>query len=161
MCVLVAMPLVATLSSPGLAFASEMRSGIDLAGTPGWTITMCGSVTAWVIGEKLRTGSNGMFLWSAGLMVKEAATVSRVWPSGSALAARSEPIRLPAPGRLSTTMFWPSASPTCRAISRAMRSVDPPGLCGTIRRIGRLGYCCAPTGVAVASNAAPSNTNDE
>jgi len=35
MCVLVAMPLVATLSCPGLALASAVSSFTDLAGTAG------------------------------------------------------------------------------------------------------------------------------
>jgi FtsZ-interacting cell division protein YlmF len=47
------------------------------------------------------------------------------------------------------------------ATTRAITSVEPPALCGTISRIGRLGYCCAPAGVAVANKAAHSNTNDE
>src|SRR5688500_2126183 len=77
-CVLVAMPLVATLRSPGLALASAITSFTDLTGTEGWTMTMCGSVATWDSGVKSRTGSNGSFLCNAGVMVNDAATVSRV-----------------------------------------------------------------------------------
>ena len=65
--------------------------------------------------------------------------ISRVWPSGSALATKSAPILPPAPARLSTTMGWPSSSPSRSAITRAVTSVAPPAWKGTIRRIGRLG----------------------
>src|SRR5688500_11187286 len=138
-CVLVAMPLVATLRSPGFAFASAIRSLTDFTATEGWTIRMWGRVATWEIGAKSRTGSNGSCLCSAGALVKDAAIVGRVWPAGAALAAVSVPLTLPAPGRLSTTMVWPRVSLIFCASRRAIRSVEPPALCGTIRRIGRVG----------------------
>src|SRR5687768_5984207 len=49
-----------------------------------------------------------------------------------------------APGRLSTTTCWPSASPSFCERRRATRSVPPPGGNPTIMRIVLLGYCCAP-----------------
>src|SRR5687767_3139787 len=77
-CVLVAMPLVATLSSPGLALASAINSFTDLIGTEGCTIRMWGRVATCEIGAKSRTESKGSFLCRAGVIVNEAATVRRV-----------------------------------------------------------------------------------
>jgi len=85
------------------------------------------------VGPKI---GGGLIAWPAG-------TIRMVWPSGTAFATVSVPLRLPAPGRLSTTIVCPSASPTRCATMRAARSVDPPALCGTMRRTGRVGYAAA------------------
>jgi hypothetical protein len=73
------------------------------------------------------------------LIVNDAATTRTVWPSGVALATSSVPFKLPAPGRLSTITFCFSVSVMRCAMTRATTSVDPPALCGTIRRTGREG----------------------
>jgi len=52
----------------------------------------------------------------------------------------SEPIVPPAPGRLSTTIDVPSASPSLCASVRAMMSVAPLDGNGTTSRIGFDGY---------------------
>jgi hypothetical protein len=44
-----------------------------------------------------------------------------------------------APGRESTTMFWPHFSVSFCPISRVLMSSPPPGANGTIMRIGRPG----------------------
>jgi hypothetical protein len=49
------------------------------------------------------------------------------------------PIVPPAPVRLSTTSWWPSTSPIWAATTRAMASIDEPGVCATISRMGRAG----------------------
>jgi len=100
---------------------------------------MWGSVTSWLTGVKSRTGSKGRSLRIAGLMVNDAATTRTVWPSGAAFATSSVPLRLPAPGRLSTITFCLSVSVMRCAMTRATTSVDPPPLCGTISRTGRVG----------------------
>ena len=76
-------------------------------------------------------------------------TTPKVVPSGAALAIASTPIRLLAPGLLSTSTGCPSfvCSPTCT--SRAIWSVKPPGVYGTITRIGLVGHAvCAKDGKA-------------
>ena len=52
---------------------------------------------------------------------------------------RVEQTTLPAPGRLSTTIVWPQASPSAAAAMRATMSLPPPGASGTITRTGRTG----------------------
>src|SRR5688572_32839229 len=47
------------------------------------------------------------------------------------------------PGRLSTTTGCPSSFDNAGPTMRAMLSVALPAACGTIRRIGRSGYCAA------------------
>ena len=61
-------------------------------------------------------------------MTKVFATISTVLPSGSARAAASVPITVPAPGRFSTTMLTPCALLICSAIRREMMSGPLPGV---------------------------------
>ncbi len=68
---------------------------------------------------------------------------SSVWPSGGAVFTAMVPITPLAPGRLSTTTGWPVRSSTCRPISRAVMSPEPPGAKGTMMRTGRVGQACA------------------
>src|SRR5688500_137456 len=55
----------------------------------------------------------------------------------------------PAPGLLSITMGWPSASPRCLPRIRAVRSTAPPGGKATMRRTARLGYSWPCTGATI------------
>src|SRR5713226_6697356 len=79
-----------------------------------------------------------------------------VVPSGALLATWRAAIDPPAPPRLSTTICWPSASPSLSAMMRAMMVALPPGGNGTTSVIGRFGYCCAAAGGAAAPMAAVS-----
>src|SRR5688572_24506424 len=81
---------------------------------------------------------------------------SMVCPSAGALAASSVPIVPPAPPRLSTTTGTPRASLSRCATMRPTISLPPPGGNGTMKRTGRLGYCCADTPAAPSD--APVNT---
>src|ERR1700759_2929220 len=49
-----------------------------------------------------------------------------------------------APGLLSTTIDWPSASESFCVTTRVTLSVMPPGVYGTIHRMGFAGYWAAP-----------------
>src|SRR3954469_2846664 len=49
----------------------------------------------------------------------------------------------PAPGMLSTTICWPSASVNLGAMVRVVMSATPPGPKGSTIRIGLFGYDCA------------------
>ena len=62
--------------------------------------------------------------------------INKVVPSGSAFAASVAPIEPPAPGLLSTATFWPNANASFGASARARMSVLPPGVKGTMMRIG-------------------------
>src|SRR6478736_885719 len=60
-----------------------------------------------------------------------------------------------APPTFSTTTGWPRSLRICSAARRAMMSVLPPAANGTIRRMGRFGYCAqALVRVAAATAAA-------
>src|SRR5688572_20078815 len=63
----------------------------------------------------------------------------RVWPSGAARATSSPAIWLLAPGRFSTNMVWPRASPVGAARRRAVMSVAPPAVKPTSILIGFTG----------------------
>ena len=52
------------------------------------------------------------------------------------------------PGRFSTTTAWPSAFDNSGERMRATVSVALPGACGTMKRIGRSGYCAAAPAAA-------------
>src|SRR5688572_24444180 len=60
------------------------------------------------------------------------------------------------PGRFSTTTVWPSAFVSSGARMRATVSVALPGAWGTMKRIGRSGYCAAAPAAAKARQAASS-----
>jgi hypothetical protein len=79
---------------------------------------------------------------------------SSVSPSGAALAAMSEPIEPPAPGRLSTMTGEPRRSLSFWEMARAKASVAPPAGNGTIRRMGLLegGVCAQVVGVDAAAS---------
>src|SRR5579883_310382 len=66
---------------------------------------------------------------------------------------------LPAPCLFSTTIGWPSRSPSGGAMMRVMMSVPPPGPAPTMTWIGRVGQSCAsaPAGTASARAAAASS----
>src|SRR5262245_17074603 len=59
-----------------------------------------------------------------------------------------------APGRLSTMTCCPQDSVSFWPTVRASRSDGPPGAKGTITRMGRVGYVCAP---AVAQDSAKTS----
>src|SRR5256885_1676673 len=63
-------------------------------------------------------------------------TTPKVCPSGAALAIWSTPMMLLAPGLFSTMTGWPRAfcRPTCSR--RAIWSVKPPAVYGTMMRMG-------------------------
>src|SRR5258706_11533584 len=54
------------------------------------------------------------------------------------------------PGRLSSTMRWPSTSPSLGEMMRIVVSVPPPGADGTMIRTGRSGYSAANTAGSTA-----------
>jgi hypothetical protein len=56
---------------PGSALARAIRSLMLLAGTEGWTLTICGTSTTSEMGAKSRTASYGIFAKMCGLMVSE------------------------------------------------------------------------------------------
>src|SRR5689334_11807944 len=58
-----------------------------------------------------------------------------------------------APGRFSTITCWPSALPSCSAVTRARMSVDCPAGKGTMMRSGLVGHAWARAGKA--NRAAP------
>src|SRR5947209_9502187 len=66
----------------------------------------------------------------------------------------SLPIVPPAPGLLSTTIGWPSASERYCMASRPVESVPPPGGRATMQRIGRLGQVSARATAGAASTTA-------
>src|SRR5258706_14506883 len=49
---------------------------------------------------------------------------------------------VPAPGLLSITTGWPRRGASFSPSARATMSTPPPGGNGTMKRIGRDGYCC-------------------
>src|SRR6185436_3608131 len=49
----------------------------------------------------------------------------------------------PAPARFSTITCWPMRSESLAARIRPKVSELPPGACGTMRRTGFVGHCCA------------------
>src|SRR5262245_1993689 len=49
----------------------------------------------------------------------------------------------PAPARWSITNGWPQDSVSFSVTRRPTMSVEPPGVNGTTRRTGLVGYCCA------------------
>src|SRR5687767_15479684 len=59
-----------------------------------------------------------------------------------------------APGRLSTMTCWPQDSVSFWATWRAMMSGPEAGACGTMIRMGRVGYVCAVAAAAATSDAA-------
>src|SRR5437016_1998781 len=64
----------------------------------------------------------------------------------------------PAPALFSMTTVQPVDFASSCATSRETASVPPPGGNGTIRRIGRDGYVCAPTGAASTRAASAATT---
>ena len=89
------------------------------------------------------SASYGSFERTAGLIVKLFAMISSVWPSAGERAATSVPTTVPAPGRFSTTMFWPSVFESGPASMRARVSVPAPGGNGAMMRMGFEGNVCA------------------
>src|SRR5690606_10392981 len=69
------------------------------------------------------------------------------------------PILPDAPGLLSTMTCCPRRWPSLSATSRATVSVTPPGENGTIRRMGREGYCCAVSAACAPEPASASTAH--
>jgi hypothetical protein len=61
-----------------------------------------------------------------------------------------------APARLSTTTCCPICFASSPPITREMMSGVPPGADGTRKRIGRFGYCSAPSAIVETTHAAAS-----
>src|SRR5512143_891595 len=100
-------------------------------------------------GVKSRSTAYGSFAQRLGAIEwGDVMDISSVQPSGAGLATRSDPIAPPAPGRLSTTIDVPSASPSRCASVRATMSVAPLGGNGATSLIGFAGYDCANAGPA-------------
>lgn len=59
----------------------------------------------------------------------------------------------PAPGRFSTTAATPQAAPRCCAIRRPRISVLPPGVYGTMIRMGLDGYVSPPVAAVAGADA--------
>src|SRR3982750_1968086 len=81
----------------------------------------------------------------------EACQITSVYPSGAALAARSEPIVPPAPGRFSTITWVPSAAESFGARMREIVSAVPPG--GKVA-ISLIGCLVGQPGLAFTAGAA-------
>ena len=69
-------------------------------------------------------------------------------------AVSSAAIRPAAPVRLSITTCWPTRSATFCPTSRAITSCEPPGVNGTMKRMGFVGYPAARASAAVATSVA-------
>src|SRR5688572_20090855 len=106
---------------------------------------------------KSRTESNGSLRPRAGLIENDDATTMNVYPSGAARATISVPAMPLEPGRLSTMTVCLNASLKPCAISRAVKSVDAPGDCGTMIRIGRDGYVESAAKALPVTSAAPQH----
>src|SRR5712691_6060152 len=65
----------------------------------------------------------------------------------------------PEPGRLSTTICWPTARDSRSVTKRQMMSGAEPGANETMTRIGRAGQSCAAAGPVEAASATSSNTH--
>src|ERR1700761_9404941 len=65
-----------------------------------------------------------------------------------------------APGRFSTITCWPSALPSCSAVTRARMSTDCPAGKGTTMRNGLAGHCWAAAGRASSAGAATTKRRD-
>ena len=65
--------------------------------------------------------------------------ISRVYPSGSALATMSAPMLPPAPGLFSMMIGCPSVLASSSPTARASTSTRPPAGNGATMRIGRFG----------------------
>src|SRR5262249_55298551 len=104
----------------------------------------------------------GGFLYSAWLQAwVPLLPITNWYPSGGALATRSEPTVPPAPLGFSTTTCWPSTSLSPWARMRPATSLGPPAANGTTRVSGRLGKFCAeamPVEASSASSAAKAGT---
>src|SRR5687768_9194194 len=75
-------------------------------------------------------------------MVSAGNPISRVCPSGGALATTSVPRMVAAPGRVSTITGWPRRSESSGAIVRATVSAALAAALGATMRRGRLGKVC-------------------
>src|SRR6185295_15017509 len=64
---------------------------------------------------------------------------------------------VPAPGRFSTTTVLPSRSSSSLPSRRARKSVAAPGVNGTTKVSGRLGYSCAPASKMHAAHTAAAS----
>ncbi|MNT54381.1 hypothetical protein D3C72_1915420 [compost metagenome] len=89
-----------------------------------------------VSGVKSLMGSNGSVLYRLALMAWLVKLISRVLPSGTALATASAAMLPPAPGRFSTITVRPNRRPISVARVRASVSVDPPAGAPTRMRTG-------------------------
>ena len=85
-----------------------MNSGTVLAGTDGFTTITFGTRMTPAIGTMSRIKLKLRLSWSVALIVFAAVTNNSVYPSGTASAAASAAILLPAPGRFSMMNDWPS-----------------------------------------------------
>jgi hypothetical protein len=96
-----------------------------------------GPVASSVTPVKSFTGSNGVFLYSAGFVaLGPSAPIASVCPSGAAFAVASMPIMPPAPGRFSTITGWPRDSASLGPSLRAITSSVEPGANAAMIRIG-------------------------
>src|SRR5262249_40631432 len=82
--------------------------------------------------------------------------ITNWYPSGGALATRSEPTVPPAPLGFSTTTCWPRTSLNPCARMRPATSLGPPAANGTTSVSGRLGQFCA--GAVPVAASSPSST---
>jgi hypothetical protein len=69
------------------------------------------------------------------------------------LTTRADPSMPPAPATFSTTICWPSTSPSRRAMIRPSKSVPPPGANGTTIVTGRSGQFWAAAGLTPLTKA--------
>ena len=111
---------------PGSALAIATRSATVFAANDGVTTRSSGTVTSSETGAKSSGVRNGILAISEGLTAWAKAPISSVCPSGADFATKSSPIVPPAPGLLSMTTVWPSASCSLGAIRRAVVSAPPP-----------------------------------
>src|SRR4051812_38095163 len=118
-----------TPCSPGLNFAYAINSLTDFTGSDGFTAkTRAFRMRPANVKRKLVT-----------LAALELVRDSNVYPSGDALTTACTAMLVPAPGRFSMIIGWPSRSDSHWPINRVMRSADPPGAKPTMMRTGRDG----------------------
>ena len=130
--------------------AQSARGHFLPAATAKTTMTS-GCVAITVTGVRSRTASYGNLVISVALIACEGLTSTMVWPSGDALATRSMPMVMPAPGRLSTTTCWPHAVEYLVPSARASGSEPPPVAVGTMKRIGLVGKVCSAACAVMAT----------
>src|SRR4051794_37115570 len=151
----VPMPALPMVILPGWALARAINSCTFLTGSDGCTIRMLGWFARRTTGAKSLSESNPVRLYRNWFAASTPELVTNsVLPSAGARATNSAAMLPDAPGRLSTTIGCPSASPSFFATLRATVSTLPPGGKGTTSRMAPEGHVWADTLPAARSASA-------